>query len=245
MIIIMNKIKLLPHKIHKIINELTSTSDKHTSRNKFYGIGFHGDTYLIEFIKSLIHRCSFFVETGTNVGTTLAYTAKLNPSIQCFSCEPDEEAFSNAVINTKGLNVELFNETSQDFMKRIAAHYASLFSADGLFWLDAHGYGFMWPLREEIEFITNNFSKAYIFIDDFKVPGMSCFGYDRYEDQECSYEYIKDSMLQAHNYTMYYPNYKDKTSEHHPLRGWCLIEYGHDDAVDIPDCLKERIRRIQ
>jgi len=210
-------------------------------RFTFYDIGFHGDKYLIDLVTSIMSNCNYFIETGANVGTTVAYAAKLNPEIQCFSCEPDEEAFKHALANTKELNVELFNETSQAFLKRIAGQYASLFSEEVAFWLDAHGYGYRWPLREEIAFITHNFSKAYILIDDFKVPGMDCFGYDSYEDQECSYEYIKEFMSPKHTYRLYYPNYTERTSEHHHLRGWCLIEYGHNNDIELSSELKLRI----
>jgi hypothetical protein len=145
----------------------------------FHETGFHGDQYLLSLVDELMSQTDYFIETGTNVGSTLAFTAKKYPHITCLSCEPGTEAHSNAAINTSGLlNVRLYNETSTDFLIRIKREMQFLFHERVLFWLDAHGYGFDWPLKEEIEFITTNFNKAIILIDDFKVPERGCFKYD-------------------------------------------------------------------
>lgn len=210
----------------------------------FHDVGFHGDEYLIEIVQNVMRQSTYFIETGANVGTTLAYVSKINPEIHCLSCEPDNDAYFRALTNTKGLNVELYNETSQDFMERLTRQYSLIFSENVVFWLDAHGYGYEWPLRKEIKFISEHFEKAYIFIDDFKVPGLDCFGFDSYNGQECSYEYIKDYLSSIHSYNLYYPNYTDKTSTHHPLRGWCLIEFGHDASLNVPDGLDKKTNHI-
>ena len=78
-------------------------------------------------------------------------------------------------------------------------------------------------------------------IDDFKVPGLECFGYDVYEGQECSFEYINDSLNPQLDYNFYYPMYTDRTSKHHPLRGWVLIEYGSQEGLKVPDALRKKI----
>jgi len=114
-----------------------------------------------------------------------------------------------------------------------------------LYWLDAHGYGFKWPLREEIATLTGNCAKAFVLIDDFLVPGLDCFGYDRYENQICSFEYIADSMDRKHQYRVYFPHYTERTSKHHPLRGWVLIEFGHFSPIDLPPKLVGKVRRVQ
>jgi hypothetical protein len=181
------------------------------------------------------------VETGANVGTTLAYVAKRYPSIKCISCEPDSEAYVEAVRNASLANVSLFKESSQNFLERLRNQYADIFQDNALYWLDAHGYGFKWPLKEEVSFITNHCRKGFILIDDFKVPGLDCFGYDKYEDQECSFEYISASLNPALSYDLYYPSYTDITSKHHPLRGWCLLSFGHEDVLQLPGSLRNKI----
>jgi len=209
--------------------------------SQFLDIGFHGDRYLLQLVEALAKESNVFIETGTNVGSTLAYFARKYPATKCFSCEPDDSAYSLARENTEKLeNVSLFHGTSQQFIENILANENWVFSEQCLFWLDAHGYGFEWPLNQEIEFITTRFESGFILIDDFKVPGQQQFGYDTYQDQICSYDFIKDSINPAKSSQLYYPTYSDQTSMHHPLRGWGLLVMERDD-FRIPESLAGRI----
>jgi hypothetical protein len=97
-------------------------------------------------------------------------------------------------------------------------------------------------LRDEISFITSNFKTAFILIDDFKVPALDCFRYDVYQEQTCSLEFVKDSFNPQHKYKVYYPNYSDKTSEHHPLVGWGLIAVDRESDIVIPDRIGGKIK---
>lgn len=98
-------------------------------------------------------------------------------------------------------------------------------------------------VEKELEFITARFESAYILIDDFKVPGRDYFGYDQYQEQICSYDYVKGSLNPGKTYQLYYPTYQDKTSKHHPLRGWGLLVFGHDD-FRIPEQLADKMERV-
>src|SRR6266581_766633 len=191
---------------------------------QFQSVGFHGDRYLLALVDDLVtrERIECFVETGTNVGSSLVYLAKRHPQIQALSCEQDAEACRRAREHARGLaNVEIYNLASKAFLKLLAKR-SGLFQKRCLFWLDAHGYGFEWPLRDEVRFIAGNFAMAYVMIDDFKVPGLDCFGYDEYQGQVCSYEHIKDA-LGSRPHQLFYPAYSDRTSQHHPLIGWGLM----------------------
>ena len=213
---------------------------------EFFEVGFHGDRYLLDVVQSIAPVCRYFIETGSNVGSTLSYVARIYPHLECLSCEPDTGAFRHALENVKSLsNVRVFNEISQDFLRRIEKEYKGVLTEKVMIWLDAHGYGFQWPLREEVSFITHKFKTAYILIDDCRVPGLDCFGYDAYGEQECSFEYIKDALNPQLDYTVYYPSYTTRTSEHHPLRGWMLIAFGHQDEFTVADSLIGRIHRSQ
>lgn len=212
-------------------------------QSQFVDVGFHGDEYLLGLARHIAGKSKIFIETGSNVGSTLAYVAKNNPQIRCFSCEPDQSAFDQTSANAgKYGNVALFNGTSQQFIEHLFKHEPWIFSEQCLFWLDAHGYGFEWPLKKELEFITGHFDSGYILIDDFKVPGREQFGYDQYREQICSYEYVKDILNAGKAYQLYYPTYQDKTSTHHPLRGWGLLVFGHDD-FRIPEQLADKMER--
>jgi hypothetical protein len=210
----------------------------------FIDVGFHGDEYLLALVSHLASVSQVFVETGANVGSTLAYVARSYPWLRCLSCEPDLSAYERASENTnKYGNVSLFHGMSQQFIKHISKHEQGIFTEPCFFWLDAHGYGFEWPLKRELEFISSHFNATYILIDDFKVPGRDCFGYDQYQEQICSYEYVKDALNPRKTYQLFYPTYQDKTSRHHPLRGWGLLVVGHDD-FRIPDQLADKIERV-
>lgn len=212
--------------------------------SQFIEVGFHGDKYLLCLVEHIANRCNVFVETGTNVGSTLAYVARSYSRLRCLSCEPDQSAFGQASANAgKYSNVTLFNGTSQQFIKYLSMNEPGIFSEKCLFWLDAHGYGFEWPLKKELSFITGEFDSGYILIDDFKVPGRDYFEYDQYQDQICSYDFVKGALNQDKQYQLYYPTYSDKTSKFHPLRGWGLLLFGHDD-FRIPDQLVGNMERV-
>ena len=235
----MNAIK---RKVKRLSRSFTLSGDP-VWRYDFLEIGFHGDQYLLQLVDLIIRNCNYFIETGTNVGSTLAYVARKYPHIHCLSCEPNSRAFQQALENTRNLpNASIWNQTSQEFFRRIETECSYLFNQNILFWLDAHGHGFRWPLKEELSFITEKFKRAYILIDDFKVPGFSLFGYDQYKGQICSFEYVKDVINQKIRYKLYYPNYARRTSKHHPLRGWGLIEYGQHSPLEISGLLKGKVR---
>jgi FkbM family methyltransferase len=212
-------------------------------QSQFIDIGFHGDEYLLRLAGHLAGKSKVFVETGANVGSTLVYVAKYYPQLRCLSCEPDQSAFEQASVNVaKYNNVSLFKGTSQQFIEHLSKHVPVIFSERCLFWLDAHGYGFEWPLKKELEFITSRFSSGYILIDDFKVPDRDYFNFDQYQGQICSYDYVKGALNPGNVCQLYYPTYKDKTSKHHPLCGWGLLVFGHDD-FRIPEQLADKMER--
>ena len=73
-----------------------ATIKKEKNRFDFFMVGFHGDKYLLQFVDVMIRNCNYFIETGTNVGSTLAYIGRTYTQIKCLSCEPDKEAFNCA-----------------------------------------------------------------------------------------------------------------------------------------------------
>jgi hypothetical protein len=210
--------------------------------SQFLEIGFHGDKYLIDLVFAATQQCSQFVETGANVGSSLCYLARNFPGVQCYSCEPDRESFEFARQKAAKLaNVHLYHEASPQFFHTVTGQQPGFCGRDTVFWLDSHGHGFRWPLREEIEFITGHFESAFVFIDDFKVPGQPQFLFDEYEGQTCGLELIADSLTKNLDYRFILPSYRDKTSGHHPLKGWVLISYGRAGAVEIPASIKDKV----
>lgn len=221
----------------KKFNYFRKKSTEQRTLSKFFEVGFHGDIYLLSIVDYLFSKeVTQFIETGSNVGSTLAFVGSKFPKVSCLSCEPDVSAFSEALKNTQHLdNVNLFNQLSQDFLADLLnTPQNPIFSKKTLFWIDAHGYGFEWPLKEEVNFILNRFPNCYILIDDFKVPHLDVFNYDRYKNQICSFEYISSAIPDV-PYELYYPNYTKKTSTHHSLQGWGLIIKGIDPMPNYKD----------
>jgi len=209
---------------------------------RFMNIGFHGDRHLLEIVDDLVNRekVECFIETGTNVGSTLVYLAKRYAQVQALSCEADAEASRRAHGHAQGLlNVEIHNLSSHDFLKLLLQRQ-ELFQKRCLFWLDAHGYGFEWPLREEVCFIAEHFAVAFMMVDDFQVPGIDAFRYDEYRGQVCSYEHIRGA-LGSRSHQVFLPTYTDRTSSHHPLTGWGLVVMGTEYSV--PEALRSRVGR--
>src|SRR5689334_20595126 len=90
---------------------------------QFRDIGFHGDKYLLALVDDLVTRegIECFIETGTNVGTSLIYLARRHPQVRALSCEQDAEACRRARGHAQGLaNVEVHNLASADFLKLLA-----------------------------------------------------------------------------------------------------------------------------
>ncbi|MCF8069576.1 MAG: hypothetical protein K9L30_13410 [Desulfobacterales bacterium] len=209
----------------------------------FHNIGFHGDSHLLSVVDYIVdnYQIEYFIETGTNVGSTLAYFAKTYPDIKCLSCEPDKTTYEHALQNTAGLkNVMVYNLLSQNFIKEVKQLNSNIFNKTTLVWLDAHSYGFEWPLKEEVSFFTENFPSLFLMIDDFKIPDITEFSYDSYKDQLCAHEYIKDDIKNT-TYELIYPNYTEKTSFHHPLVGWGLYSFGNE--IVFPDNLADKVKK--
>src|SRR5437016_6026228 len=109
----------------KIFARLLGSSQPKRQISPFYSIGFHGDQYLLTLANYLLKDTNAFFETGANVGTTLAYFARMHPHLQCASCEPDPQVFLQAVQNTNTLpNVFLFNEASPQFLEFMPQRFA-------------------------------------------------------------------------------------------------------------------------
>jgi Glycosyltransferase family 10 (fucosyltransferase) C-term/Alpha-(1,3)-fucosyltransferase FucT N-terminal domain len=207
-------------------------------------VGFHGDRHLLRLADRLLATVDTFVETGANVGTTLGWVAQRFPHLRALSCEPDAAACEVARRHAaRRAGVEVFCETSQRFIERLEREPADFFARPVLLWLDAHGYGFEWPLRDEVAFATRRFARGYLLIDDFEVPGEPAFGFDAYDGNVCSFEHVESALAPGLEYDLYYPAYTEHTSPFHPLRGWGLVAFGPAPRPDLARELPAVLRR--
>lgn len=235
-----NKIRDLIEVIKKILEE----SDFLAVSEQI--IGFHGDQYLLNLVNFLLLKSDIFIETGTRRGDSLKYVADSYKNLKLFSCEPNKEFYEIAKTKLEGYNkCTIYNELSQNFLPKILETY-DLNENLSFFFLDAHGKGFDWPLREEVDLITHNLKKAIILIDDFKVPNNPQFEYDVYNNQECKMSYIKDRLNSERFYELIYPKYKIKTSNYPHLAGYIVILMGLSyEEANIPLQLFENFNLIK
>lgn len=197
--------------------------------DKLGDTGFHGDTHLIALTDHLLEQASSFIETGTNVGTTTLHVARRNPDLQCISCEPWQPAYEAAARHAYPYaNARIYNMDSISLLDMMADQWPA---GPRVWWLDAHGWGFKWPLRAEVAEISANAVNEAMLIDDFQVPGLPEFGYEEYGTQVCSWDYIAPALARNPD-AVYYPAYTERTSPHHPLRGWVLMLFGNGFSVE-------------
>jgi hypothetical protein len=202
--------------------------------NHLFSSGFHGDKYLIDFMFKLLIKAGLFIETGSQEGHSICHVAREFPELKCFSCEGDRKAYAIAKKNLKSQNsnnVRLIHTLSPQFLYGLQTENPDITDSNAVFWLDAHGFGFEWPLRDELKHILANYKNCHIVIDDFKVPNRSQFGYDSYNNQECSLEYIGDILSSHKDIKIYLPNYSEVTSDYNPLRGWVCIQVGNSKSM--------------
>lgn len=193
--------------------------------------GFHGDKHLQKVARLLLGGADNFIETGTNVGSTLLYVARNHPGVSCYSCEPDDAAFVQAQTNTHAeSNVQIFREDAVTFLLRLVERKPDCRKQPSVFWLDAHCYGYGWPLPTEISFIAKHFEKPWILIDDCEVPGRPEFAFHSFPRENCSIDTLLQALPPGTNYRLWGPAYREHTSAFHPLTGWCLMALGHSGA---------------
>lgn len=198
-------------------------------------LGFHGDRYLLEFIDPLLRQAEYFLETGANVGTTLGYVAQHYPHLTLYSCEPDARAYATAKQHTSGLqNVHLYQELSPEFLYARHKEQPQLATSRNVYWLDAHSYGYKWPLHDELRFITAQNETAVIAVDDAQIPGQPQFKYMEDGGQICDLELITAALRPGKTYQVIYPTYTERTSPHHPLVGVITILFGGGFSLPEP-----------
>lgn len=208
-------------------------------RGGVFRLGFHGDRYLLELVELLAARARAFVETGANLGTTTRYMANRHPELPVYSCEPDADAWQACRETLAPYpNAHVSRLDAVTFLHRLHEDHPSLRSSSNLYWLDAHGFGFRWPLTEEVAFLTTTLQRSFLLIDDFRVPGRPDFLFEQYDDQVCSVETIAPAIAPGATVRLFYPRYRERTSFHHPLVGTGLLVLGDPD-FQLPHTLQE------
>lgn len=147
------------------------------------------------------YQINTLVETGTYHGGTTILFSYLFDDVH--TIEIQDETYQAALVNfANNPNVTCHLGSSEAVL---ASLLPSLQNKRVIFYLDAHWQSH-WPLLEEIEEIRKTHKdNCIIVIDDFKVPKRKDIPFDRYGQNECSYEYVRDSLAKVYtDYTFHY-----------------------------------------
>ncbi len=190
-------------------------------------IGFHGDINLVGTIGTALETATAFIETGTNRGVSLAYAASLRPDIPMRGCELHDPFLADARRRcAPHPQVEVLKTPSPTSLLEVIRDLPHAALERPVFWLDAHASGVPLPLGLELILLTRTFPRGHLFIDDFQVPGRPWFGFDSYPDGIIGWDYMVRHIDPTKAYSTLLPAYRNTTSTHHPLRGWCGLSWG-------------------
>lgn len=170
-----------------------------------YKTPFHNDLFMMKIMLNCLEKTEYFIETGLHLGYTSYFVAKNFSNIKCYSCENNEEYFNLAQTNIGKLNnlkTDLIG--SPNSLYQLNQIYGNtIFDKNIVFWIDAHWYNYC-PLNDEIDYITQNFLKFIMFIDDFSIPYDSRFTNDGHN---FTIQSITPFIKNKNNLKFYMPNY--------------------------------------
>jgi len=166
--------------------------------------GFEGDYYIEEEIKKLVHKFEIntIIETGTFLGGTTKKLAQL--ANQVYTIEVDSENIPEATEYLKdSTNVTVMEGCSPELLRNLLKRDRG----NTLFYLDAHSH-IDTPLLDELKAIAEAEIKPVIVIHDWKIPDRPDLGYDSYNGQDYTFEWIKPSIeaIYGNDYAYYYNN---------------------------------------
>jgi len=181
------------------------TNTKEQNR-KFNEAGFEGDHHIEAEIAKLCQqfKITSIIETGSQYGHTTKKLAKYGTTI---SCEIDklnyDIAKQNLINKETGKDIAIcFNCDSVALLK---TNLKAMNNQRVLMYLDAHWNGT--PLLNELVEIQKSGITPVIVIHDFKVPNHPELGFDSYNGQDYTFEWIKpyiDAIYAKNGYYFYY-----------------------------------------
>jgi hypothetical protein len=157
-----------------------------------YGGPFNGQDHRQHIFNEIIRvlPAEAVIETGTCRGTTTEFMSR--SGLPIYSVEYDPRLFEFASLRfRRHRNIRLFCGDSRSVLKQLAID-SQVPKRHVLFYLDAHPFNFKddVPLREEVEFIFNNWEYSVVMIDDFQVPGTDYYFCDYGPGKRFDLEYL-------------------------------------------------------
>lgn len=150
---------------------------------------FNGDSYISNTFLNLknVFNIDTVVETGTYRGDTTIFLCEHFKNVYSIEVRRDNYEFALNKLRFLKLSPNLIWGKSEDVLKSIIVN--NKITDRSIFFLDAHWYEC--PLQRELEIIAECNIKPIIVIHDFVVPYSKTLGYDEYNDQPFTYEWLK------------------------------------------------------
>lgn len=184
--------KIIGEALNRIYNSDNMNQTEYLQQN---AKGYEGDEFIGKEVAKLVEQFGVnqIIETGTFRGATTKRLAEFAP---VFTVEIDPQNYRFATqefmnIKKHGNNITFANGNSVDYLKK----WLPSFSDKSLLcFLDAHWNDYC-PLKDELKVIAHNQLKPVIVIHDWKVPGRPDLGYDSYQGQDYTYEWIEPELI--------------------------------------------------
>jgi len=170
-----------------------------------FHLPFNGDNFIANNFLKLKEKFNIenAIETGTFEGGTTIFLAQNFKNV--FSIECNVVSFIKAENNIKNanVNVNLIFGKSEEVLPFIL----NIVSNNTIFYLDAHWYNDC-PLKNELQLIKKFNLKPIIAIHDFFIPDSKKLGYDTYNGQSFTYEWLKEDLdaIYDKKYNYFYNN---------------------------------------
>jgi len=177
------------------------TQEEYLARN---AKGFEGDEFVGVELKKLIDK--FNVELVIELGSYRGYTARRLAEMakEVITVEIVENSYKEVIKNISDVpNLSAIHSSSVDALPILL---------DGnkeksiLLFIDSHWEQYC-PLLEELEIIAKSGVKPVLAIHDWKVPNRPELGYDSYNGQDFTFEWIKsrvDAIYGEGNYNYHF-----------------------------------------
>lgn len=173
--------------------------------------GFEGDSFIKK--KFEYFRDKFNIDTVIETGTYLGGTTKVLSEMfrWVFTIELTEEMWHRSGEYLKGVkNVSRLHGSSDTKLDLLLFRMVPELNKNEvlMFFLDAHFYDHC-PLLGELKAIADHKIKPVIAIHDFQVPGRPELGFDTWNGQDFTFEWIADSLDAIYGKGNYHWNYND------------------------------------
>ena len=153
---------------------------------------FNHDKYISHTILTLrdLFKIDTIIETGTFLGETTAFQSENFKNVYSIEVLKENYQIASDKLNSLNLKANLYLGKSEELLKSIILE--NKITSKSIFFLDAHWYEC--PLKQELDIIAECNIKPIIAIHDFVVPNSKTLGFDNYNNQPFTYEWLKPNF---------------------------------------------------